>query len=99
MSKSLPKNLFDKEESDVLINFKRLSSVKEQESGVTINSNKFSETNKIDINEEKENQQNQYILCKVCELESSIEESFHLICKHTFCKECWYFYLDQKINL
>jgi hypothetical protein len=94
-------SVFDSRDADLIINFKRISSLKKQESGLTINSKKLSglknDHNDNVIEEVKENQM-ENVLCKVCEIESTIEDTFHLKCGHVFCKECWYFYLDQKIS-
>ena len=102
MHDSIPRKFFEEAESDQLIKFKKIKGVEDEESRLIINTNQFNETitedkNIISVDEEGKND-SIYVLCKVCELESSLEDCFNLKCKHTFCKECWYFYLDQKIS-
>ena len=103
MSDSYPRKFFKEAASEIFINCRKLRGVLDEESRLIINTNQLNETITEDKNieifvDEEQNNHNKYILCKVCELESSSEDCFNMKCKHTFCKECWYFYLDQKIS-
>jgi len=89
-SNSKSQNLSE-ENSEISINFKPSN-----DKDCIINLGLFKEeisTKKTDTNAAKED-----VLCKVCEMESPLEDTYQLDCEHVFCMDCWYNYLEDKIS-